>query len=57
MFWKKTESGRNIPVNPLADGSAPPGALFDPKTMVTHYVTCPKASEFRGKGGRKQWRS
>lgn len=55
-FWKLTPRGRNILVDPLPDGTEPPGERFDPDTMTAHWATCPDAKRFRvhgPKGGGK----
>ena len=45
--WMKTSNGKNIPVNPDKAKEYSSQKYFDPKTMESHFATCPKANNFR----------
>ena len=46
IVWMKTFRGKNVPVNPesIVNQDA---ALFDSRTMIAHFSTCPDADKFR----------
>ncbi len=51
VLWMKTRKGKIIPVNisPTAEVAAAHGLLFDHKTMISHFATCPEAFSWKKK--------
>lgn len=52
IVWMKTESGKNIPVNPVPstpDRFSPKYTedVFDPERHESHFATCPNADRHR----------
>ena len=45
IIFLKTAHGQTIPVN--AAPEIKPGHTFKPKTMTSHFATCPDAARFR----------
>ena len=45
IVWMKTEAGKNMPVD--ADSVDEGDTLFNPKEHVSHFSTCPNASQHR----------
>lgn len=43
--WVKTTKGKAMPVD--LDDASRGRKLFNPKTMVSHFATCPHAEEHR----------
>ena len=46
--WLKTEAGNRMPVD-AGQLSAVGATVFDPKTMISHFATCPNAAQHRKK--------
>jgi hypothetical protein len=53
IVWVLTKNGKSMPINytegPENHSMFPitPPLVFDSKTMVSHFATCPEASKFR----------
>ena len=49
ILWKTTKKGGKIPIDwqETPDLSSNENEVFDPKRMVSHFATCPNASQHR----------
>lgn len=45
IVWLKTEAGKNMPVD--ADTVKPEDEAFDSAVHISHFATCPNASQHR----------
>lgn len=54
IIWAKTPNGKNVPLErvPITEVNAEGVAFTSPNetVLVNHFKTCPKASDFSGKG-------
>ena len=57
IFWLKTQAGKIMPVDAETVPKKGTGdiatIIFDPKTMTSHFITCPQANQHRRKRGDK----
>ncbi len=53
IFWLKTKAGKIMPVDAETVPKKGTGdiatTIFDPKTMTSHFATCPQANQHRRK--------
>jgi hypothetical protein len=52
IIWCTTESGKMMPVDWKPELEMV--EKFDPKTMTSHFATCPRSGDFRKKKEKKQ---
>lgn len=48
ITWRRTKTGKKMPVN-SADHIEDVDEVWDPKTMESHWGTCPEAQQFKNK--------
>lgn len=49
IMWKKTRTGKKMPIEYNPDLNGDPNELFDSTRMVSHFSTCPHADQHRSK--------